>query len=173
VDRWWLRQCRHRGARTQASGAYRCSQLASAVGLVVVVVGAFLALNVNDSASKVAVTAVTAVGTLMSGYLGKTFLHTYQQTLEQLNRYFQEPLVSSYVLKAERVAKQVSLDSKRNEALEFIVEELVRGLGRNLAANGKPAEVNGVVLTADDSSSNGGARPRRRSPARTFSATPA
>lgn len=95
-------------ARGQASSSYRNSQIAIGVGLVVLISGAIAALAADSTASKVTTTTLTAVGGVLAGYIGRTFLKAYSQALSQLNFYFEQPLINSYILSAERLILNMS-----------------------------------------------------------------
>lgn len=109
--------------RGQAASSYRLSHVALAVGLVVLVGAALSAIIAPDAATKAAAATLGTVGGAISGYVARTYLRIYERTLQQLNHYFEQPLVSSYVLTAERLVEKMS-DGQRDEALARIITEL-------------------------------------------------
>lgn len=44
----------------------------------------------------------------LSGYLSRTYLRVYERTLVQLNQYYRQPLLNSYLLSAERILRDVN-----------------------------------------------------------------
>ncbi|MFD5279110.1 hypothetical protein [Streptomyces rubrogriseus] len=71
-----------------------------------VIVGCFAAgLYFANGQTKVFVAAIAGVAAALSAFLNRTYLHMYGQTLSQLNRYFEQPVLTGYYLMAERLAK--------------------------------------------------------------------
>jgi hypothetical protein len=116
-------------ARGQAASSYRVAQIAITVGLLVLVGGSIVAIAAQDETTKITTAALTASGGAIAGYIGRTFLRTYERALEQLNFYFEQPLVTSYILTAERVSETMSA-ARRDDIREKIVERIMDGLIR-------------------------------------------
>lgn len=88
----------HRIATDQADRSFRSSQRAMALGLVVIV-GCFAAgLYFGNGQTKVFVAAIAGVAAALSAFLNRTYLQMYGQTLSQLNRYFEQPVLTGYYL---------------------------------------------------------------------------
>jgi hypothetical protein len=102
--------------RDQAASAYRNSQLAMAAGFLILLAAIGFAIAGGDAASKAIAAGLSAVVGVLTGYLGKTFLAVHQSTVEQLNRYSEQPLNTSYLLAAERTAAETS-DPVQRDAL--------------------------------------------------------
>jgi hypothetical protein len=117
-------------AQAQANTAFRNSQLAMAAGLIVLVGGAIVAIAAPELATKVATASLTAIGGALSGFIARTFLQTYSNAIRQLNFYFQQPLITSYLLTAQRLISELSDGQARDAALNGVInrinEELVR-----------------------------------------------
>jgi hypothetical protein len=109
-------------ARNQAKTAYRYGQLATAAGLIMLLIGVFAAISHGGTTTKVTAGVLTGIGGALSGYISKTYLTIYKETLAQLNRYFEQPLVASYVLTAERLAATLPDDSRPDEYKAIIQE---------------------------------------------------
>jgi len=128
-------------ARGQAASSYRVAQVAITVGLLVLIGGSIVAIAAQDDTTKVTAAALTAIGGAIAGYIGRTFLRTYEKTLGQLNFYFEQPLVTSYILTAERVTKEMSDGgAKRDEIYAAIVDRIMSGLIKPLPSTGRPTE---------------------------------
>ncbi len=110
--------------RRQANSSYRLSQGALGVGLALLTGGSIAALVTPESSSKAIVGALTAIGSVVAGYISNTYLRVYERTLVQLNYYFQQPLVTSYVLTAERLADKVR-GTQRDEAQRRIIDQVL------------------------------------------------
>ena len=127
--------------RRQAESSYLFAQIALAIGLCVLIAGILLALLVNDDTSKTVAAGLTAIGGALSGYIGRTYLRVYDRAQQQLNYYFEEPLITSYFLNAERVAERLD-GVEQDNALKTIVEAVSRTAGtlRNTPNQGDPAQ---------------------------------
>ncbi|MCC3779862.1 hypothetical protein [Streptomyces sp. UNOB3_S3] len=114
----------HRIATEQANRSFRSSQRAAGVGLVVMAACFIAGLWVPTIEARVFIGALAAVGTALSGYLSRTYLHMYGQTLGQLNRYFDQPVLTGYYLTAERLATQLP-DSSEEEMLKRVINQVL------------------------------------------------
>ncbi|MDQ3678390.1 MAG: hypothetical protein M3401_16595 [Actinomycetota bacterium] len=111
----------------QASSAYVASQIAMSAGLLVLLIGSAVAVALNDPASKATAAGLTAIGSLLAGYIGRTFIRTYERTLVQLNHFFEQPLLNSYLLTAERLVGAVSQEN-RDEMYSRLIERSLDAL---------------------------------------------
>jgi hypothetical protein len=136
--------------RRQASSSYRLSQGALAVGLVLLAGGSVAALATPESSSKAIVAVLTAIGSALAGFIANTYLRVYERTLIQLNYYFQQPLVTGYVLTAERLAAKIE-GTQRDEAQREIISRVL--------ANVAPSPERGPMTKAQarDASNDRGA----------------
>jgi len=99
-----------------------------AAGFIVLVVGATLVITLKSVSDQIATGSLTPLGSVLAGYVTRTYLATYRETLQQLNYYFQQPLDTSYLLAAERVTEQLPKDSESHERakqLEKIIDKLL------------------------------------------------
>lgn len=111
--------------RSQARTSYLYAQIAILVGLAVLVSGVIMVLVTGEAAARISVASLAAVGVAISGYVARTYLRVYDRAQEQLNYYFREPLVTSYLLTAERLAEKLR-GSRRQKAYASMVNEIVR-----------------------------------------------
>jgi hypothetical protein len=72
-------------------------------GLVVVGAGVCVVILSNSSSTKYAAAGITAIGAATGGYISKTYLTVQQNATRQMNYYFRQPLVQSYLLQSERL----------------------------------------------------------------------
>ncbi|SEM56179.1 hypothetical protein [Streptacidiphilus jiangxiensis] len=114
----------HLIATVQAAQSFRSARLAMWAGLGVIVACCSVGLIVQAAEAKVFLGAVAAVGAALSGYLNRTYLNMYGQTLAQLNRFFEQPVLSSSYLTAERLAKGLS-DDPESEVRRQIVAQVL------------------------------------------------
>lgn len=121
-----------RPVRAQARTSYLLSQVAIVIGLLVLLAGIGITLAANTGSAQLGVAGITAVGAAVSGYIARTFLRVYERAQDQLNFYFREPLVTSYLLAAERLAEKLE-GERRADAYAGMVREIVRALGADSA----------------------------------------
>jgi hypothetical protein len=115
----------HGIATDQAAKSYRSSQRAMWLGFSALVVSFFSALAVQQPDFRIAAAVFGASGSALAAFLSRTYLRVYERSLEQLNRYFNQPLLNSYYLTAERLAEGLGANAK-NEATREIVRHLLR-----------------------------------------------
>jgi hypothetical protein len=113
-----------RPVRTQARTSYIYGQAAIFLGLIVLLAGAGLVLTTNSTSGRISLAGLAAVGSAISGYVGRTFLRVYERAQEQLNFYFREPLITSYLLTSERLAEELQGESK-SRMYELMIQEIV------------------------------------------------
>ncbi|MEV3911034.1 hypothetical protein [Streptomyces canus] len=114
----------HRIVTEQADKAFRSSRIAMNIGLLLLVAAALAGAYVPLEEVRWFIGALAAFSTLLSGYLSKTYLTLYRESIRQLNRYFDQPVLNSHYLTAERLAE--SLD--RKDAIEVrrqIIDEVL------------------------------------------------
>jgi hypothetical protein len=119
----------HRIATEQANRSFKSSQRAMALGLTVIVACLAAGIYLPSSEAKLFVGAVAAVGAALSGFLSRTYIHMYGQTLGQLNRYFDQPVLTNYYLTAERLAQDLS-DNPEGEMRRLIIQQVLDSSSR-------------------------------------------
>ncbi|MFE4421290.1 hypothetical protein [Streptomyces sp. NPDC056817] len=114
----------HGIATDQATKAYRSSRVAMNVGLFILVVAFVAGWRYNAQGDRLFVGSVATVGTAFTAYLSRTYMQTYERALQQLNQYFNQPVLNGYFLTAERIADSLSPD-RRAEVLERVVDDVL------------------------------------------------
>jgi hypothetical protein len=97
----------HLLTKGQAADSYKYSQFASAAGLLILLIGASIAILSKDTTTKLMAGALGSLGTVLSSYIARTHMRMYDRSLRQLNFYFEQPLIYSYLLTAERLAQDL------------------------------------------------------------------
>jgi len=125
-------------ATRQAKFASRSCQISIIFGFLVLITGAAFALNVvKDPAAKIVVSTLTVLGSVVSTYISKTFFEAQKLAMRQLNLYYRQPLVTSYVLQAERLTNRLEGVKKRQHEMVENVVDGVLAAARN-AYEGDP-----------------------------------
>ena len=128
----------HLIATDQAQKSFRSSQRAMLIGFIWLI-ACFTAVVLNRSLHGQIIAATMApVGSILAGFLGRTYLFVYEQALVQLRQYYNQPLLDSYYLAAERLASEMSHEA-RDRLSENAVEQLL-AVARNLTE--APAQAN-------------------------------
>ncbi|WP_306365396.1 hypothetical protein [Nocardia sp. CC227C] len=111
-------------ARRQGSASHWASIAAMAVGLGVIGVGLWIAVTAEQDAAKYAAALIAAAGIATGGYIAQTFIRVHSTTQEQVRFYFEQPLVQSYMLMAERFIAQMP-ESERPAQFAKLVDSAV------------------------------------------------
>ncbi|WP_404870896.1 hypothetical protein ACI1MP_37190 (plasmid) [Kitasatospora griseola] len=114
----------HGIATEQATKAYRSSRLAMGVGLIILVAAVVTGWNAQGTVDRAMVGAVAAIGTTFTAYLSRTYMQTYERALQQLNQYFNQPVLNGYFLTAERMSEQLPQE-RRAVVLERIIGDVL------------------------------------------------
>ncbi|MCX4912838.1 hypothetical protein [Streptomyces sp. NBC_00687] len=141
----------HRIVTDQADKAFRSSRTAMWVGLALLVAAAIGGAKVPVEEMRWFLAALAAFSTLLSGYLSRTYMVLYRESISQLNRYFDQPVLNSYFLTAERLTDGLDVEHAQR-VRQQIVDEVLASSSR---LTGKPAADPPAV---DD------AKPKKRKP---------
>lgn len=117
----------HDIATSQSRRSFVNGQLASGIGLVVILICAALAASAGSLAGAAAAGGLGAAGAALSGYIGSTFLKTQDTASAQLREYFGQPLDSSRFLSAERLLATIEDKERRENATVDVIRALVEG----------------------------------------------
>jgi TRADD-N domain-containing protein len=116
----------HQIATTQARVAGRYSQAAMAIGFLALIAGSIVAIMSPDVATKLITGGLAALGGIFSGYIARTFLVAQDKAIGQLYQYWEQPLMTSYVLMAERIVGTFADPrAKEKEFGKLVVEILL------------------------------------------------
>lgn len=115
----------HREANTQVKTAYRLSQVASVLGLIVILVLGVSAARATEAVQAVVAGGAATVAGALSAYIGRTFQSMYAHALRQTMTYFSQPVVASRLLAGERLVSRIHDTGVRDDALLEIVRSAV------------------------------------------------
>ncbi|MER5916513.1 hypothetical protein ABT124_40540 [Streptomyces sp. NPDC001982] len=114
----------HRIVTEQADKAFKSSRMAMNIGLLLLVCAAIAGALVPLEQIRWFIGSLAAFSTLLSGYLTKTYLAMYKESIGQLNRYFDQPVLNSYYLTAERLSSGMSA-APAEEVRQQIIKEVL------------------------------------------------
>ncbi|MFJ3205827.1 hypothetical protein [Streptomyces sp. NPDC086989] len=140
----------HRIATDQADRSFRSSQRAMAIGLLIIIGCCAAGLYFQNAQVKVFVGSIAAVAAGLSAFLNRTYLQMYGQTLSQLNRYFEQPVLTGYYLTAERLAQDLK-DDPESEMRRRIIDQVLQA----------SAKMNGTTETEEPQPEQPPIMPRR------------
>lgn len=118
--------------RQAQTTSYVYSVAAIVAGLLTLIVGLIVVAAADTSGTRLTAAALSAFGTALAGYIARTFLRVYEKAQEQLNYYFREPLVTSYLLTAERLAEKLE-GTARQDAYSLMVSEIARSVHTDIS----------------------------------------
>ena len=118
----------HGTAVGQAKRAFRNAQYAMGAGFVLLAAFVYAAFHAKSATGSAIAGALGAVAAALSGYIAKTFIKSQEMTSEALHRYFEEPLVLSRYLAAERLVRDAGIsEDKQADLLRTIVHSMITG----------------------------------------------
>lgn len=109
-------------SRNQQRLAFRHAQFASALGLVVLVIGIVVSLKGAPGSDKYVAAGLSGLGAALCGYIANTFIRTARRADEQLNLYYREPHMMGRLVVAERLATTIC-DSCKNQMGESMIAQ--------------------------------------------------
>ena len=119
-------------ARAQARTSYRWSLAAAGAALTMLIGGAVVVIAVDSTLDKAAIAGLTGLTGALASYVARTYLRIYERSQQQLNFYFEQPLLMSYVLQAERLAARVEDPEERAAVLKQVIGRLVDAAGQTI-----------------------------------------
>lgn len=93
-------------AQKQARMSYYASLAAASISLLTLASGAAVTIGLSATTAKVTVSALATAGSVLSGFLAKTFLESYQMASRQMSYYYGQPLVHCYLMHAQWLASE-------------------------------------------------------------------
>ncbi|WP_147317938.1 hypothetical protein [Streptomyces sp. 3212.3] len=114
----------HKLATDQADKAYRSSRFAMGLCLAILLAAFCIGWRLNAQGDRLFIGSAAAVGATFTAYLSRTYMQTYERSLQQLNQYFNHPVLNGYFLTAERIAAGLPED-RRHAVSEKIVSEVL------------------------------------------------
>ncbi|MEU1596182.1 hypothetical protein ABZ468_25820 [Streptomyces sp. NPDC005708] len=114
----------HRIVTDQADKSFKSSRIAMGVGMFLLVCAAVGGAYVPVEQVRWFIGALAAFSTVLSGYLSKTYLTLYKESISQLNRYFDQPVLNSYYLTAERLTGGLAKEHQ-DEIRKQVISEVL------------------------------------------------
>lgn len=127
-------------AREQAKRSNLAALMSMTVGFVTVLVGFIFAATASHDSGRLTVGMVSLLGTVTSGYVAKTFLENARKSTEAALYYFQNPLATSYLLAAERLASTLPEEQRPTQVAGIIKAALDQA--ESSARTAHPRDVN-------------------------------
>lgn len=110
-----------KAAKLQEQRANRSAQMATWVGFLIIAAGALVVLiRPLNTSQTIATTTLLACGAALSGYCARTFFQAAKAATQNSVYYFQNPLATSYLFQAERLAETLPEDERTARKEEVI-----------------------------------------------------
>ncbi|MET9791439.1 TRADD-N-associated membrane domain-containing protein [Streptomyces canus] len=139
----------HDIVRDQATRSFRAGQRASAAGLLILGVCLWVGLNNKGVEIKWFSGALAAIGTAISTFINRTYMHMYNKSIKQLSEYFDQPVIAGYHLTAERLSKVSALDKGlRNKIIQSVLLAAAQVSSRKVGESEPP--INGEEATVSE-----------------------
>ena len=87
----------------------------------------------DGNTSKIAVAGVAGIGSALSGYIASTYLALHRQAGDQLRYFADQPIITSYIYEAERLAQRFEEGAIRNKMYQQLVSDIL-GVARRAQA---------------------------------------
>ncbi|MCI5143134.1 MAG: hypothetical protein D3909_15685 [Candidatus Electrothrix sp. ATG1] len=107
--------------RSRATWSFIFAILSMCAGMGFMFWGGQFILSAAGANHVTAGAAIAAIGGGISAYITKTFLDVHKLSLNQLNRYFTQPVINDHIVMAQRLAEDVRDDEIRKKSYEKIV----------------------------------------------------
>ncbi|MDP5309978.1 hypothetical protein P8A21_03185 [Streptomyces poriferorum] len=117
----------HGIATRQANKSFVSALIAMSIGLIVLVAAFVASTQYNALGERVFIGSLAALSTVFVGYLSKTFLAVYDRSLQQLNQYFNQPVLNGYFLTAERIVERLDNPMKQELTAQIVMDVLETG----------------------------------------------
>lgn len=118
----------HFDAQRQGRTAFVFAMSAMILGFLFLAGSAWLALGAQSTAGATVAGVLGATSAVVSGYVSRTFLRTYQETSVQLRGYFAQPVEAARFLFAERAIAVSGLpDAQRKDLMYALVQAMATG----------------------------------------------
>lgn len=108
----------------RASYSFFFAILAMSTGIGFVVWAGSYAITSESILKTVGTSVISTIGVTLSAYVTKTFSDLHRVSLEQLNRYFRQPVLNEHVLTVERLAQQLE-DGAREGAYVRLIDKIL------------------------------------------------
>lgn len=129
-------------ATKHAKLASRSCQIAISCGFLILVAGAIIALEVaTDPAAKIVVGSLAVIGSAVTTFISKTFFEAQKLAMSQLNLYYRQPLVTSYLLQAERLTNRLEKASQREKITSVVDRMLAAARNAYEGGQGEPLRI--------------------------------
>lgn len=111
--------------KSQQRTAFALTWGAAIAAFLILAAGSIVALQRDAPDDKYIATGLTALGTLLSAFLGKTFFDGHKEAMNQLNHYYHEPSLTGRLLTAERILDRLPDNAQKGEAATKILTHIL------------------------------------------------
>lgn len=108
--------------KTQQRTAFVLTWSASVAAFLILVVGSFVALQVVGPDEKFIAGGLTALGSLLSAFLGAVFFRGHDHAANQLNHYYLEPSLTGRILAVERMLEHLPNAVDKTETAKLMMK---------------------------------------------------
>jgi hypothetical protein len=136
----------------QARASFLHGQAAMAVALGILVAGAWTVMHAGQGTGQIVLGGLTAMGSLFSAFLGRTFIDARHRAIDQLNRSYALPLTKDLLWFAAQLGSRVGGVKIKDELTREVVLSAVRAAQSTPAVADTPSRRPGLQVPRKASS---------------------
>jgi len=111
--------------RNRATWSFSFAILAMFAGIAFVFWGGLFILSEKSTEATIAGSVISTIGGAVSAYITKTFLEVHKLSIQQLNRYFRQPVVNDHIIMAQRLADGLPDAESKKTAYQSIIKSVL------------------------------------------------
>lgn len=110
--------------RIRATWSFMFAIFSMIAGLGFVIWGGIVLLTAKETIVLTAGGIISAIGGGVGGFITKTFLDVHKLSLNQLNRYFKQPVINDHILMAQRLADECNDLETKKKAYQVVIDSI-------------------------------------------------
>jgi hypothetical protein len=120
--------------QSRATWSFLCAVVSMIAGIVFLICGGWEIMRLVDKAPDgtgaiqghvLPGSIISVMGGAMTAFITKTFLDIHRTSLVQLNHYFKQPVLSSHILSAQRLADLMAKDNLKERMYEELIRQVI------------------------------------------------
>lgn len=119
--------------RSRATWSFMFAIFSMIAGLGFVIWGGSVLLTAKETIVLAAGGIISAIGGGVGGYITKTFLDVHKLSLNQLNRYFKQPVINDHILMAQRLANESDDPVTKKKAYQTVIDSIAELIKQDIS----------------------------------------
>jgi hypothetical protein len=114
----------HVQTHIRATWSFMFAIFSMIAGLGFVIWGGVVLLTATETVALAAGGIISAIGGGVGGFITKTFLDVHKLSLNQLNRYFKQPVINDHILMAQRLADECNDPETKKKVYQTVIDSI-------------------------------------------------